>query len=529
MKIGDLCFAKLKGFPYWPGKIIEPPEKVKNMKACNSRKKYCVYFFGPGNYAWVSAKNITLNTDKLREIAIKKKHLRKGIKEFEEEEQEMKKILEIEENSLRQGRIRNCFVQLHRLTDNENSFPEKSSQKLSFTGEQGNDNIMEVDGNIQTLHESGSSTVHEILPHLIAENSTQSSSFLGKKCVLQNLFPEKSNQKLSFTGEQGNDNIMEVDGNIQTLHEPGSSTVHEILPHLIAENSTQSSSFLTEECEDDLSKPPSEIHNLNEPDLLSALSFINCPAINTKFGFIGSGEIGRGIIQNLLKANCHIAILESTLKKYGLQKERLVLLKTPSLLVDACEIIFCYINNEVILKSVVQGREGILQGNCCDKGFVQLATVDVRTSSAISTAIRNAGGKYLEAPCFGSESRALDGELLILASGDESVFTGCKMAFHNFGKTTYLGPYVKVANQLSVVVGLFFNAFNRSYAESMQIIKTFGLSTKDFESVLKIVNDDKSLVNLCQFPLERKFNSGDRIKQVVKKLNLNALLTSSFP
>ncbi|GIX73356.1 putative oxidoreductase GLYR1 homolog [Caerostris extrusa] len=419
MKIGDLCFAKLKGFPYWPGKIIEPPEKIKNMKARIRRQNIVFIFFGPGNYAWVSAKNITLNTDKLREIAIKKKHLRKGIKEFEEEEREMKKIREIEENSLRQGRIRNCFVQLHRLTGNENSFPEKSSQKLLFRG------------------------------------------------------------------EQGNDNIMEVDGNIQTLHEPGSSTVHEILPHLIAENSTQSSSFLSKECKDDLSKPPSEIHNLNEPDPSSALSFINCPEINTKFGFIGSGEIGRGIIQNLLKADCHIAILER--------------------------------------------REGILQGNCCGKGFVQLATVDVRTSSAISTAIRNAGGKYLEAPCLGSESRALDGELLILASGDESVFTECEMAFHNFGKTTYLGPYVKVANQLSVIVGLFFNAFNRSYTESMQIVKTFGLSTKDFESVLKIVNDDKSLVNLCQFPLERNFNSGDRIKQVVKKLNLNALLTSSFP
>ncbi|KAK3792768.1 hypothetical protein RRG08_029316 [Elysia crispata] len=55
-KIGNLVWAKMKGFQAWPGKIIEPKENIK--KPANKKNCHFVYFFGSENYAWIQEDNI---------------------------------------------------------------------------------------------------------------------------------------------------------------------------------------------------------------------------------------------------------------------------------------------------------------------------------------------------------------------------------------------------------------------------------------------------------------------------------------
>uniref|UniRef100_A0A1B6CNC1 PWWP domain-containing protein n=1 Tax=Clastoptera arizonana TaxID=38151 RepID=A0A1B6CNC1_9HEMI len=51
-KIGDLVWAKMKGFPPWPGKVSNPPKELKR----STTKKgaiHCIFFFGSNNYGWI--------------------------------------------------------------------------------------------------------------------------------------------------------------------------------------------------------------------------------------------------------------------------------------------------------------------------------------------------------------------------------------------------------------------------------------------------------------------------------------------
>ena len=50
------------------------------------------------------------------------------------------------------------------------------------------------------------------------------------------------------------------------------------------------------------------------------------------------------------------------------------------------------------------------------------------------------GGRFLEAPVIGSRQPAADGQLIILASGDKSLYEDCYTSFKAMGKRNfYLG------------------------------------------------------------------------------------------
>ena len=54
--VGDLVWAKMKGFPPWPGRVVIP---IKSMKRPAVKKvMHPIYFFGSENYAWIEDNNV---------------------------------------------------------------------------------------------------------------------------------------------------------------------------------------------------------------------------------------------------------------------------------------------------------------------------------------------------------------------------------------------------------------------------------------------------------------------------------------
>ncbi|XP_054259764.1 cytokine-like nuclear factor N-PAC [Macrosteles quadrilineatus] len=55
-KIGDLVWAKMKGFPPWPGRVSNPPKDLK--RPASKKASHCIYFFGSENYGWIEESNL---------------------------------------------------------------------------------------------------------------------------------------------------------------------------------------------------------------------------------------------------------------------------------------------------------------------------------------------------------------------------------------------------------------------------------------------------------------------------------------
>ncbi|KAL3267155.1 hypothetical protein HHI36_011294 [Cryptolaemus montrouzieri] len=54
-EIGDLVWAKLKGYPPWPARVVKPSPTTKKPSKKNMR---WIYFFGSENYAWIEPDQI---------------------------------------------------------------------------------------------------------------------------------------------------------------------------------------------------------------------------------------------------------------------------------------------------------------------------------------------------------------------------------------------------------------------------------------------------------------------------------------
>lgn len=114
MKIGDLCWVKMKGFSLWPSKIIQHPDKKEREK--NSKKgRYYVYFFGADNHGWASEANISPNSEDIMKKAKEKKSnaLKRAIEGFE---LEMKQEKTNVEQFYRRGIVKKCQIVMKRLS-----------------------------------------------------------------------------------------------------------------------------------------------------------------------------------------------------------------------------------------------------------------------------------------------------------------------------------------------------------------------------------------------------------------------------
>ena len=86
------------------------------------------------------------------------------------------------------------------------------------------------------------------------------------------------------------------------------------------------------------------------------------------------------------------------------------------------------------------------------QGYVEMTGIDSETSQDIAEAISLKGGRYLEAQIQGSKTQAQDGTLVILVSGDRSLFDDCQSCFQAMGKNSFYLGEVGNATKMNLVL-----------------------------------------------------------------------------
>ncbi|XP_076177337.1 nucleosome-destabilizing factor isoform X2 [Ptiloglossa arizonensis] len=387
-KLGDLVWAKMKGFSPWPGRVSNPSKDLK--KPTNTKKGpvQCIFFFGTNNYAWIEESNIKPYLE-YKDTLIKSS--KSGA--FKDAVEAIEEFIANGEETPKTKRLDTSASDARR--------PAKKQRRESST--------------------SNSNRVGSISPAL--NHSTP---------------PRKSGSTL--------------------LNRPA-NIARPVTPPLDVETLSQT---------------------LKEKNILPS---------TLKFGFLGLGIMGSGIVKNLINSGHSVIVWNRTQEKCAdFVKAGADQGLTPSDVVLAADITFSCVADPQAAKDMVFGNCGVLTEISPEKGYVEMTGIDAETSQDIAEAITAKGGRYLEAQVQGSKTQAQEGTLVILAAGDRALFDECQSCFEAMGKNSFYLGEVGNASKMNLVLQLMAGVTLAGLAESMALADRAGLQQKDVLEVLELTS-----------------------------------------
>lgn len=241
-----------------------------------------------------------------------------------------------------------------------------------------------------------------------------------------------------------------------------------------------------------------------------------------KIGFIGTGVMGSGIINNLLKAHYEVDIYTRTKSKADpLIAKGAHWFSTPKAVAKDAEIIFTMVGFPQDVEDVYFKDDGIFAGVSAGDVIVDMTTSTPTLAKKIGEKAETAGVECLDAPVSGGDVGARDGNLTIMVGGSKKAFEQLQNIFEIIGKTNhYFGPYgagqhAKMANQIMIAGTM------TGLTEMFVYAKAAGL---DLQSVLETVEggggDNWSLENYGPRILKGDFEPGFYSKHFLKDLRI---------
>lgn len=142
---------------------------------------------------------------------------------------------------------------------------------------------------------------------------------------------------------------------------------------------------------------PPEIDMQNVSQTLKSKNINPSPL---RFGFLGLGIMGCGIVKNLINSGHKVVVWNRTLTKCRKFSEAgAEVAPTPCDVIDRVDITFSCVSDPSAAKQMVFGNCGVLSSNAITdgKGYVEMTSIDAETSLDIASGITSKGGRYLEA------------------------------------------------------------------------------------------------------------------------------------
>ena len=171
--------------------------------------------------------------------------------------------------------------------------------------------------------------------------------------------------------------------------------------------------------------------------------------------------MGKPMSRNLLKAGHQLVVFDidqsaiHELANAGAQPGA-----SPRDVAAKSEIIITMLPNSAIVKTVVLGKDGVIEGARNGSIVVDMSSISPQVSREIAAALSQNGVHMIDAPVSGGEPKAIDGTLSIMAGGSQADFDAVLPIFKAMGSSAVLtgangaGSVTKLANQIIVQLNI---------------------------------------------------------------------------
>ena len=140
-------------------------------------------------------------------------------------------------------------------------------------------------------------------------------------------------------------------------------------------------------------------------------------------GFIGLGNLGLRLVLNLIKSGINTFIYDTDdNKKENVKDKNVTWLTSPKEIAENVDIVITCLPSPEAVASVVESKNGLLEGLSPNKLWVEMSTTDSQELLRLAKLVEEKGSMVLEAPVSGGCHRASTGNISILVGGKRIAF-----------------------------------------------------------------------------------------------------------
>lgn len=195
-----------------------------------------------------------------------------------------------------------------------------------------------------------------------------------------------------------------------------------------------------------------------------------------KIGFIGTGVMGRGIINNLLKANYDVVVYNRTkAHAQSVLDNGANWVDGPKAIAEAADLVITMVGYPKDVEEQYYGDNGLFAGAHAGQIFVDMTTSTPTLAEQLATDGEKYGVKVLDAPVSGGDVGAKNGTLTIMAGGDQAAYDSLQPIFDVISKAANRfgvagrGQHTKMANQIMIAATMLGMSEMMVYAKAADL------------------------------------------------------------
>ncbi len=246
-------------------------------------------------------------------------------------------------------------------------------------------------------------------------------------------------------------------------------------------------------------------------------------------GFVGLGNMGRGMVQALLRAGHRVvAWNRSSERADELVAQGAVRAATPA---EAAEVgvVFTMLADDAATEAVLAGPTGILAGLPRDGIHVASSTLSVRYSADLAERHRTRHQHYVAAPVFGRPDAAAQGALRLVIGGPSAAIERLRPVFAALGSQQFVvSERPEHAHAVKVAGNFLILSLVELLSEAFVLAEKAGVPRDSFFTVASAVFASPLVDRYGQALLARRFDPpGFRLVLGLKDIRLALELAES--
>lgn len=195
-----------------------------------------------------------------------------------------------------------------------------------------------------------------------------------------------------------------------------------------------------------------------------------------KIGFIGTGVMGRGIINNLLQANYEVVVFNRTkAHAQSVLDNGATWADSPKEIAEAADLVITMVGYPKDVEEQYYGDNGLFAGSHAGQIFVDMTTSTPTLAEQLAVDGEKHDVKVLDAPVSGGDVGAKNGTLTIMAGGDEAAYDSLQPIFDVISKAANRfgvagrGQHTKMANQIMIAATMLGMSEMMVYAKAADL------------------------------------------------------------